>query len=221
MPTQTTSSDRDPAKRLIEWVQSHRRVLIASATVLAVIAVMVWSEIARQQGREADARAALENARAAAQAGNLPLAASDLARLINSYGGTASADEAVIILAQVRLAQNQPLLAVTELRQAIEAGLSDQFQSPAYGLLGTALENTGSPADAGEAYENAANAAWYEYLTAQYLNEAGRAFWTAGDTARAVSAYERVLRDFKDAPGATEAEVRLAELRASGSSAGG
>ena len=209
-----TTGERDPGRRIIEWVQSHLRLVTGSALGLAVIGLLIWSEIVRRQGREADAATALETARSAVAAGNFPLAESDLTQLLNIFVGTEAADEAVVILAQVRLAQEQAPLAVSELRQAIAAGLSDQFRAPAYGLLANALEHVGSLAEAGEAYENAAGATWYEYLSAEYLNEAGRVYWTAGDTARAVSAFERVLSEFEDAPGATEARVRLAELRA-------
>ncbi len=215
-----TTPERDPGKRIVEWVHTHRRSAIGTLVGVALIAGSIWFVLEYQQRKEVAAAVALEGTRMATQAGNLPLAASDLLRLIDTYPGTQAADEAVVILAQVRLGLDQPSIAVAELERAIEAGLADQFRAPAYGLLANALEHVGSPAEAGEAYENAAGATWYEYLSAEYLNEAGRAYWTAGDTARAISAFERVLSEFEDAPGATEARVRLAELRAAYSGAG-
>ncbi len=220
MTVPTTTGERDPGRRIVEWVITHRRIATAALVGVALIAGSMWFVLEYQQRKEAAAAAALEGTRAATQAGNLPLAASDLLRLLDAYPGTQAAHEAVVILAQVRLGQDQPSLAVAELKRAIEAGLADQFRAPAYSLLANALEHVGSLAEAGEAYENAAGATWYEYLSAEYLNEAGRVYWTAGDTARAVSAFERVLSEFGDAPGATEARVRLAELRAAYSGAG-
>lgn len=214
MPAQHTTGGKDPAKQLLEWIERHRRAVITAVAAAAVMSASAWFVIEYQRRKGAAAANALERAKGAAQSGNLPLAASDLTRLISSYGGTLAADEAVILRAQIRLLQDQSTLAVDELRQAIEGGLDEQFVAPAYAMLGTALETVGEMTQAGEAYENAANAAWYGFLSAQYLNDSGRAFRSAGNTARAVSAYERVLRDFEDSPGAMEARVRLAELKA-------
>jgi predicted negative regulator of RcsB-dependent stress response len=149
------------------------------------------------------------------QAGNLPLAASDLSRLVESYSGTRAADEASILLAQVRLGQGEAQTAVAELRAAIAAGLEEQFLASAHGLIGAAFEQQGQMDGAADAYLLAADAAWYGFLAAQYLHDAGRALVAGGDTARAADVYERLLQDHPDSPGATEAQVRLAELRPS------
>jgi predicted negative regulator of RcsB-dependent stress response len=212
-PEGKTPEQRDRAERIVDWAQRHRRPLIGTAAAAAVIAIGVWFTIEYRQRKAEAAERALADARVAAQSGNLPLAASDLSRLIGTYGGTLAADQAAIVLARVRLAQGEPALAAEELRTALARGLADQFRAPAYGLLATALEEVGNLAEAGEAFAQASDAAWYVFLKAQYLTEAGRAFWAAGDTARAIATYERVLRDFEDAPSATEARVRLGELR--------
>jgi predicted negative regulator of RcsB-dependent stress response len=216
--TERQTASRDPGQQFIELVAKHRRRLIGGAVAVIALGAGVWFVREYQQRRENAARQTLDQARFATQTGNLALAASDLSRLIASYGGTSAADEAVVILAQVRLLENQAALATQELRQAIDQGLDDQFLAPAYGLLGTALENLGNQTDAGEAYENAADASWYGFLAAQYLSDAGRAFANGGDTARAIAAYERIMRDHETAPTALEARVRLAELRAAGPS---
>jgi predicted negative regulator of RcsB-dependent stress response len=213
-PEQTKAPEqRDRAEQILEWAQKHRRPILGTAAAAVVIAIGVWFTIEYQRRKDAAAEQALNQARVAAQSGNLPLAASDLSRLIGSYGGTAAADQATIILARVRLAQGQAALAAEELRAALGSRLGNQFRASAYGLLGTALEEVGNLTEAGEAFEQAADAAWYAFLKAQYLTEAGRAFWAANDTTRAIAAYERVVRDFEGAPSATEARVRLGELR--------
>lgn len=188
--------------------------------MLALAAGGVWFAISAKQRREAFAARALTSARAAIQAENLPLAASDLSRLVQSYGGTAAADEASILLAQVRLSQGDAPTAAAELQTAIEKGLDEQYLASAYALVGAALEQQGQMVGAGEAYLRAGDAAWYDFLAAEYLNDAARAVLTAGDSARAAEIYERLLREYPDAPGATEAQVRLAELRPSEPSMG-
>jgi tetratricopeptide (TPR) repeat protein len=187
--------------------------MIGAATVVAALAVVAWFTVEYRANKEQAAAQALDQARFVSQSGNLPLAANDLDRIIEQFSGTRSAAEAVILLAQVRLLQEQPHLAAEGLQSAV-ADLSEQFQAPAYGLLGSALENAGNPADAAVAYENAARTTWYHAVAAQYLNDAGRAWWSAGDAQRAILAYERVLSDYPESRSASEARVRIAELRA-------
>ncbi|MEE8193702.1 MAG: tetratricopeptide repeat protein [Gemmatimonadales bacterium] len=204
----------DRGQQTIEWIAKYRRQVTGTLAAVIVITAGVWMTVQYQRNKGAQADRSLNEARVAAQSGNLPLAASDLSRLIASHGGTAAADEAIILLAQVRLIQDEPSLAVQELRGALSGGLEAQFRAPAYGLLGTAEEQLGNMAAAGEAYERAAEESWYTFLEAQYLSDAGRVYWAAGDTTRALEAYERVLSEFEDSPSSTEARVRLGELRA-------
>jgi len=209
-----TKQHRDPAVGLLEWIQTHQRRVTWAITALAGVAVAIWFVTTYQRNKEHAAIVALENARTAAQSGNLPLAASDLSRVVSTYRGALASDEATILLGQVRLQQSQAGIAAQELQSAIGQGLASQFRAQAYGLLGTALEQLGDHGQAAVAYENAADEAWYDFLAAEYLNDAGRAHATAGDTSRAVDAYRRVVTDYDGTQGASEAAVRLAELEA-------
>jgi predicted negative regulator of RcsB-dependent stress response len=181
---------------------------------VAAVAVAVWFVLEYRERKELAATNALDEARMALQSENLPLAASDLSRIVVTYGGTAAADEATIVLAQVRLQQDQPTVAADEIRDALDRGLRPQFRAAALGLLGTALEEIGSHSEAAQMFEQAAHATWYEFVAAQYLSDAGRAFLAAGDTTSAVAAYERILDEYEDAPVGREARIRLAELGA-------
>ena len=193
-------------------------MLIGVVVVAALISAGIWFVITAEVRRESFARGELENARVVAQTGNLALAASDLSELADTYQGTMAAEEAVILLARIRLTESQPALALVELRKLIANGPSSQFRGPAYGLLGNALEQGGNFREAAAAYGNAANEAWYPFLTAEYLSDAGRTYALAGDTAQAVIAYERIVQEFGESDVAVEARVRLAELRHEGAS---
>ncbi len=205
--------EHDPVAQVTEWIKRRKRVLIASAIALAVIGVSVWFTSSAKQRREQFGAIALANARVAAGAGNLALAASDLSRLVNTFAGSDAAEEAAILLGQVRLLAGQPAAAVTELRKFIAQGPSSQFEASAHGLLATALEQANNPAQAAESYLTAASVAWYDFLKAQYLNDAARTFALAGDTARAATTYQRVLDEFGETDMAVEAKIRLAELK--------
>ena len=131
--------------------------------------------------------------------------------MIANYSGTNAAAEARILLANSRLLEQQPQQAVTVLKD-FAPGAPQAYRAQAYGLLGAAYENLGKPRDAGEAYENGSAAARLDFLKAQMLSDAGRAWTTAGDTTKAVAAYRRIVNEFGKEGIAGEAKVRLGEL---------
>jgi len=194
------------------WYQRYQRPLLIALAVLAVAAIVAWFIIASAKRKEQFAARSLNQARAAAEAGNLPLASSELQRLITTYKGTDAAVEAVITLNQVRMVNGQSELAAVGLREFIASKPPAKYLPPAYGLLGAALENSKRWADAADAYNHASSSAEVPYLKANYLVDAGRAFREAGRTADAAKAYRTIIEKYSDSPSFTEAQVRLAEL---------
>src|SRR5919112_5523646 len=194
------------------WYMRHQRALMLVAALLAVALIVGWFVLASGRRKEQFAARSLNQARAAAEAGNLPLASSELQRLITTYKGTDAASEAVITLNQVRMVNGQSELAVVGLREYLATKPAEKYVTPAYGLLGAALENSKRWAEAAEAYNQAANTAEVDYLKASYLVDAGRAYREAGKTQEAERAYRTVLEKYPKSPRFTEAQVRLAEL---------
>jgi len=82
----------------------------------------------------------------------------------------------------------------------------------AYGLLGSGLEDAGRPAEAAEAYRQAAAKAELDFLKATYLLDAGRAASLAGDTAAAKASYQELLTKYGTLDQSAEARVRMAEI---------
>jgi TolA-binding protein len=185
---------------------------VGAAIALVVLAVIGWVVWSSERRKEEFAARSLNQARAAAEAGNLPLASSELQRLIDAYRGTDAATEAVITLNQVRMVNGQSELAAVGLREFIQSDPPAKYLAPAYGLLGTALENSKRPAEAAEAFRNASRAADVEYLKSRYLIDAGRAYRAAGKDAEARASYRAVIDSFPESFSVTEAKVRLAEL---------
>jgi outer membrane protein assembly factor BamD (BamD/ComL family) len=180
--------------------------------LIAATLVVGWFVLASGKRKEQFAAKSLNQARTAAEAGNLPLASSELQRLITTYQGTDAASEAVITLNQVRMINGQSELAAVGLREYLAKKPAQKYVAPAYGLLGAALENSKRWNEAADAYSQAANAAELDYLKASYLVDAGRAYREAGKTAEAERAYRTVLEKYPKSPRFTEAQVRLAEL---------
>jgi tetratricopeptide (TPR) repeat protein len=195
-----------------EWLKDPQNRYIAAGVGVALVAVVVWLVMMSGRRKEDFANRALDQARGAAESGNLPLAASEFQKVITTYGGTAAAQEAVINLNQVRLINGQQELAAVNLQDFLKTNPDPQFKSPAYGLLGRAYENSKRPGEAAAAYENASKIADFEYLKADLLMDAARAYGDAGQKDKAVAAYRSIIKDYPKSSSKVEAEVRLAEL---------
>ena len=199
------------SERALAWIKAHRQLTSWIGTIVVVGAVLLVWQLSTKRRSEDIARGELQSARYAFENQNLPLAASELARIVENYSGTNAAEEGRLLLANVRLLQGQPQQAVQVLKD-YAPGAGRAYRAQAYGLLGAAYENMARPREAGEAYENGAAAARLDFLKAQMLSDAGRAWTNAADTAKALAAYRRIVKDFPKEGTVTEAKVRLAEL---------
>jgi outer membrane protein assembly factor BamD (BamD/ComL family) len=194
------------------WYKNRQRHIIAAAVIVAAFAVVAWFIIASGRRKEEFAARSLNQARTAAEAGNLPLASSELQKLISAYKGTDAASEAVITLNQVRMVNGQSELAVVGLREFLNGNPPQQYRTPAAGLLAAALENAKKWDEAGKAYTQASTTAEVEYLKAQYLVDAGRAYRLGGKLDEAARSYRAILQKYPKSSSVTEAQVRLAEI---------
>ena len=208
----TTREQAKAAPGATPWYRDRNRLAIGGAIAVVLVALVAWLVVSSQRRKEEFAARSLNQARTAAEAGNLPLASSELQKLIDQYKGTDAATEAVITLNQVRMVNGQSELAVVGLRDFLAASPKLQYRAPAYGLLGAALENSNRYQEAAEAYTNASKAADLEYLKARYLIDAGRSYSAAGKPTEAAGAYREIVQKYPKSTSFTEAQVRLAEL---------
>ena len=196
---------------LTQWVKGHKQAAAYIAVVVAVAAALfVWNLLSTRTAERSAGRQ-LEQGRLALASRNYQLAASVLSQVVENYAGTHAAQEGTILLAQVRLAQGQSQQAIEVLKGFAPKAGSD-YRAQAYGLLGAAYENAAHSRDAAGAYEQAADAAPYPFLRAQFLSDAGRAWLAVGDTAKALAAYETVAQKLDSTGALTEAKVRIGEL---------
>jgi predicted negative regulator of RcsB-dependent stress response len=208
----TTREQPNAAATPPSWYRDKKRLIGAAVLCVLVLGVVAWAIWSSGRRKEEFAARSLNQARAAAEAGNLPLASSELQRLIETYQGTDAATEAVITLNQVRLVNGQAELAAVGLRDFLAKKPPQKYLAPANGLLGTALENSNRPGEAAEAFAAASRAAELSYLKARYLIDAGRAYRSAGKTKEAQAVYREVIEKHPTSSSFTEAQVRLAEL---------
>jgi len=210
-PKRVTIEGDDLLERSLAWVRGHRQFASWGGIVLVVAAgLFYWNRISTEQSeRVADSR--LGSARLAFESNNYPLAASELSQITVNYAGTNAAQQATLLLAQVRMMQGQSDQA-SQMLSAFASSASSAYRAQAYGLLGATYENTSHPREAADAYLKAAAATALPFLKAQYLSDAGRAWTTSGDTTAAVKAYQEIATTLDSTGTVTEAKVRLGEL---------
>jgi len=196
---------------IITWIKGHRQIAGGIAAVLVVGGGLLWWNAISRSRTEAMASERLAQARLAFESRNYPLAGSELSQIVENYSGTRAAQEAELLLAQVRLSQGQGQQAIDILKRFAPSA-DRHFRAQAYGLLGAGYENAGHFKEAAEAYELAAQQAEYGFLKAQNLSDAGRAWVTAGDTAKALEAYRTITAKMDSTATVAEAEVRIGEL---------
>ena len=211
---QPTTRERTPPvpAAATPWYRDRNRQLVALAVAVAAVGLIVWLLVSSGRRKEEYAARSLNQARSAAEAGNLPLASSELQKLIQTYKGTDAATEAVITLNQVRMVNGQSELAAVGLKEFLATKPAAEFAAPANGLLGAALENARKFEDAGDAFAAASRTADLTYLKARYLLDAARCYREAGKTQQAIAAYRDVIQKFSKTASVTEAKVRLSEL---------
>jgi TolA-binding protein len=215
MATTLTAQPHAPvsaASRSLTWAQSNKKFLMILGGILLAVVIGIWFVTTAKSRREDFANRSLTQARNIAESGNIAQASTEFQKVIDTFGGTDAAQEAEIALKQLRLISGQSELAVVRLREYVASNPSPRFASAANGLLGAALENVGRPAEAGDAYKKASDVAPVDYLKAEYLLQAGRAYVAAGRRAEGETAYRTIIEKYSKSGPFVEAQVRLAEL---------
>ena len=155
----------------------------------AAVEAYISAVEARQAGQDAEAIARLEAALAANP--NLTMARRLLADLYRETGEYDRARQHYEVTSKI-----------------------DFYEFENHYFLGLMYQFLDRLQEAAAAYQAASDAADTPYLKADFLIQAGRAWGSAGDTAKAMAAYQRILDDFGEMPAVTEAKVRLSELTA-------
>ena len=208
----TKSSNR--AEAAMEWLEIHSREAFWAGIAVVVIAGGVWFYQKSQAAQTRNAYAALDEAEQALNSGNLPLAQSDLERMVKRYGSTEAGKVGTILLAQVHYQKGEYQAGIDALKP-LTTTEEHYFSANALSLAAAGYEQLRKYPEAAENYRLASTKAIYDTDKAGYLAASARALTLAGKTAEAKAVWTQLASD-PTGPIAVEARVRLGEMSAAG-----
>ena len=198
----------------MDWFQLHTREFTWGAVTVVVLAAGGWFYMRSRDLKAERAEKAYYTAVRSQAAGNLPLAESDLKKMIQRYDGTPAAAQGRLQLAQIMYDQGKFQQGVDELKLAEDkTGSDERYGSGTHLVMAAGLEQLKKFKEAGEQYEKAAKIARFDADRQRYMSMAASAYLNGGDTAKAKQIWTDLGADSKGAV-AGEARVRLGEITA-------
>ena len=204
----------DRAQTLLDWTKLNSRIVTAAAVVVFLAAVGYWFYVRSRQIQMVNAERQLLSAKQSMGAGNLPLAQTDLQKVVSRYGSTPAGVEASLLLAQVDYDQGKTQEGIDALKKASGSSAASGMEPTLRSMTGDGYLQMAKAGEAAKEYEAAAAAARLDNERLLYKAKAARAYATAGDTAKARRLWEELRDDPKAVSVASEARVRLGELSA-------
>src|SRR5215212_9981478 len=126
------------AESFLDWFRINSRVVTIAAVVVAAAAFGFWFYNRSNVLKAENADRKLLAAKQSLGSGNLPLAQSDLKKVADQYAGTSAGAEAGLLLAQVKLEQNDNQGALATLRELAAKNQTGPYATPINALLGDA-----------------------------------------------------------------------------------
>ena len=200
----------DHAESVTDWARTNAKPLGIAVGVVALAAILwvVGNQWRNQRAGAADA--ALSRARQSFAQGNLPLAQTDLRRVVTRFGGSSAGSQATMLLAQAYYEQGK---ADSGLRVLNDGKPSSEDRASFEALKAAGLEQQKKYAEAADRYQAAAGLTEAKVAKDRYMADAARTFTEAGKKAEAERIWSALSKDNTSAYSA-EARVRLGELTA-------
>ncbi len=195
---------------LTEWAMLHKREVTWAVVVLALIVLGYWYYGRSQTIKGQRAETAYFQARQSAAAGNLPLAVSDLQKVIARYEGTRAGTQAALSLGQTLYDEKKYKEGIAALKKA-EAKAPSDFKPSIHVLEAAGYEELKDFASAAEQYKLAAKETRFPADKAEYQAAAATDYMAAGKTEEAKAIWTELAKD-ETGPVAAEAKVRLGEV---------
>lgn len=216
--TRTGDAARPPApeervESFVDWASANRKMLIAGAVGLAVVAGGAWVYGRSTELKAENAERSLIVAEQSMAQGNIPVAQTELQRVAERYPKTAAGVEAAMMLAQLRYQAGEYQQGIELLERAAGERAARPREAAIRALAGDGHAELGQFAEAAGAYEAASRATEFELDKVAYQIKAAYAHMNAGNRDAALAIWTE-LADDPLSPAAGEAKIRLGELRA-------
>jgi predicted negative regulator of RcsB-dependent stress response len=195
---------------LTEWAMLHKREVTWAVVALAIIVLGYWYYNRSQTIKAQRAESAYFQARQSAAAGNLPLAVSDLQKVIARYEGTRAGTQAALSLAQALYDEKKYKEGIAALKKA-EAKAPSDFKPSVHVLEAAGYEELKDFVSAAEQHKLAAKETRFPADKALYQAAAATDYMAAGKTEEAKAIWTELAKD-ETGPVAAEAKVRLGEV---------
>ena len=196
------------------WARSNAQVILTAAVVALVAAGALLYYRYYEAGREG--RAGAEFMAVSAQArsgGNETLAARDLENFSHKFDGTVEADEARLMLGQIKLRANQPKAAVPYFQKVADGSSAVRVQGLT--LLAAAQAAAGDVNGAIQSYQKAADKATLQFEKVGALRDLAAVQEQKGDFKAAADVWGQLVATAeKGTADRAEFEMRQAEAQA-------
>ena len=212
-PPRPRAQSGGPFDTLSEWFEVYNKQITWGVIGIVAVIAGVWFYSRSQSLKEQKAERALMTAQQSIP-GNMPLAESDLRKLIQRYDGTPAAYQAQLTLARALYDEGKYQDGIQSLKVAMpKLSKSKDFESAGHLLLAAGYEQTRKFLDAASEYGLAAKIDRFDQDRQRHESSQARAYLEAGRTEMAKEIWTRLAADSKGTV-AGEARVRLGELEA-------
>lgn len=192
-------------------MQLHIREIVIAVLAIVIIVGGVFLYRSAAATQAAQAEQALVGPEESLEAGNVPLAQSDLKTVMKRYAKTAAAAQAAMLLADSYYTQHKFADGIAALQGVSTKGAAQPFASAIERLIAEGYVQEGKPKDGAVHFLSAAMMTPYPTEQARLRASAARAYATGGDTATAVGIWKQLVDQPKTGE-ATEAQLMLGEL---------
>ena len=127
--TDPDSGNVDFAQTFFDWARSNSRAFSIAASLIVVAGAGYWFYLRSKQITETNAEKALLTAKQSMQAGNIPLAQSDIQKVYSRYASTAAGVQAAMLLAQMDFDTGKPQDGISILEKAAGSGPASSMQT--------------------------------------------------------------------------------------------
>ncbi len=199
--------------KVSEWIQKHLKEILMAAGGVILIAVILFFVFSSKAKSERKAAELLGKANMQLQAGSIEAAVSDLQTVVNKYGGTGSAEQAIFFLAYANFYTGNYVQAQSLFEKYLQKYKEDQLLSAsAQAGIADCHMQTGNFVLAAENFVKAASLYPDNFSTPQYLLNAAFAYLKADQKDRAKEILNKLINEYPDSREVSRAKIQLAEL---------